>query len=110
MNAVIVGDYTENYAYVRAIVHLVAQARLPMAASSKEFVTAGGLMSYGPFIDDRVRQAADYVDRILRGANPGDLPYQQSTKFEFAINLKTAKSLGLTIPPPLRLRADHVIE
>ena len=85
-------------------------ARLPTIFSTRDFVTAGALMSYGPSYTERFRHAADYVDKILRGAKPGDLPVDQPTKFELVINLKTARALGLTIPQSLRVRADEIIE
>jgi len=94
----------------RRLVELAAKNRLPGVYSSREFVDAGGLMSYGANQVALHRSAATYVDKILKGAKPGDLPVEQPTKFELVINLKTAKALGLTIPPSLRGRADHLIE
>src|SRR6516162_775385 len=85
-------------------------ARLPMIATQREFVEAGGLMSYGPNYSGLFHHAADYVDKILRGAKPADIPVEQPTKFDLAINLTTAKALGLEIPPTLLARADEVIE
>jgi ABC-type uncharacterized transport system substrate-binding protein len=92
------------------IVAFAAKARLPAVYGWPVFPEAGGLMSYGPDFQDMARRAAIFVDRILRGAKPADLPVEQPTKFELVINLKTAKALGLTIPPSLLLRADQVIE
>ena len=85
-------------------------ARMPTIFSTRDFVKAGALMSYGPSYTERFGRAADYVDKILRGANPRDLPVEQPTKFELVINVTTAKALGLDVPPPLLARADEVIE
>ncbi len=92
------------------ILSLAAKSRLPAIYEDRQFVEAGGLMSYGPSLLDLFRRAAVYVDKILKGAKPADLPVEQPTKFELVINLKTAKALGLTIPQSLLIRADQVIE
>jgi len=94
----------------RRLVDLAAKTRLPAVYPWREFVDAGGLMAYGANVADLFRRAATYVDKILKGAKPADLPVEQPTKFEFVINLKTAKALGLTIPPSVLGRADEVIQ
>jgi putative ABC transport system substrate-binding protein len=91
------------------IVDLAATSRLPTMYSWRMYVDAGGLMAYGPSLPDMHRHTATYVDKILKGAKPADLPVEQPMKFEFVINLKTAEALGLTIPPILLFRADEVI-
>ena len=96
--------------HAKKIVDLALKHRVPTMAGNRLFVRAGGLMAYGLVYEDLFRRAATFVDRILEGANPADLPIEQPTKFELVINLKTANALGLTIPPSLLLRADQVIE
>jgi putative ABC transport system substrate-binding protein len=87
-----------------------AQNNVPAVYNLSTYARDGGLLSYGPDVVDIFRRAASYVDHILRGAKPGDLPVQFPTKFEMAVNLKTAKALGLTVPQSILLRADEVIE
>jgi putative tryptophan/tyrosine transport system substrate-binding protein len=89
---------------------LAAKHRLPAISVFRIFATNGGLMSYGPDIADLFRRAGEYVDKILQGAKPADLPVEQPTKFELLINMKTAKALGLIVPTSLLVRADEVIE
>jgi putative ABC transport system substrate-binding protein len=92
------------------IIGLAVRHRLPAVYGSRPFVTDGGLMSYGSVARDNYFRAASYVDRILRGEKPADLPVQQPVRFQFVVNLKTAKALGLTVPQSILLRADEVIE
>src|SRR5262249_31649324 len=94
----------------KLIARLAASHRLPAIYNSRYFVADGGLISYGPDVIDQFRRAAQYVDRILKGEKPADLPVQAPTKYELVINLKAAKALGLTIPPTVLTRADEVIE
>jgi ABC-type uncharacterized transport system substrate-binding protein len=96
--------------YRENVVRLAAETRLPAVYGFGEFVRSGGLIAYGPRVADQARRAAAYVDRILNGARPADLPVEQPAEFELVVNLKTAKTLGLTIPQSLLLRADQVIE
>ena len=96
--------------YWTQIIQLALRSKLPTVSGPREFVEAGGLMAYGPDYPDLYRRAAIYVDKILKGARPGDLPVEEPTKFQLVINLKTAKALGVTVPPALLARADEVVE
>lgn len=98
-----------NMFNLQRVVDLAAKYRLPAIYTTREWVHAGGLISYGPSVPDLARRAATYVDKILKGAKPADLPVEQLMKFDLAINLKTAKALGITIPPTLLILADEVI-
>ena len=105
---VFVGPFTVSHR--QRIVDFAAARRLPAIYEDRVFLDAGGLMSYGPSVQDNCRRAATYVDKILKGATPGDLPIEQPTKFELIINLQTAKALGLDVPLHLQQLADEVIE
>jgi putative ABC transport system substrate-binding protein len=94
----------------RQIAELAAKGRLPSIIGTRDYPDAGGLMAYGPNFLDLERRAATFVDRILKGAKPGDLPVEQPTKFDLVINLRTANAIGLTIPPSLLQRADQIID
>jgi putative ABC transport system substrate-binding protein len=109
-DVLIVNDSAENFENKSTIIELAQQYRIPTIYANSQFVEAGGLLSYG--IDNRELslRLASVIDEILRGANPGDIPFYRASKFELIINLKTAKALGLTIPPTLLVRADEVIE
>ena len=109
-NALLVQPSAVNVVHLKLIAAFAAKQRLPAMYGFTEFVEGGGLMAYGQSTAELWRRAAGYVDRILKGAKPAELPVEQATTFEFVINLKTAKALGLTIPPSLLLRADQVIE
>ena len=97
-------------AHLGLIVRLAAQHKLPAIYFERSFTAAGGLVSYGAGLVDQYRRAAGYVDRILKGEKPADLPVQEPTKYELLVNLKTAKALGLAMPPSVLARADEVIE
>ena len=109
-NALIVSNDPENFTHRRLIAELANEAHLPTVTAAREFVDVGCLMSYGPDFPHLFRVVAQYIDRIIKGANPGDLPYQHPTKFDLIINQKTAKMLGLRIPPSILLRADQLLE
>lgn len=109
-DALVVAPSAANYANRRLIVEFAAKNRLPAVYADPAFVKAGGLIAYGADFADLFRRLAGYVDRILKGAKPADLPVERPTKFQLTINLKTAKALGLEVPPTLLARADEVIE
>jgi putative ABC transport system substrate-binding protein len=106
----VLGGSSMIFAQRATLVDLVAKQRMPALYAVRDFVEAGGLLAYGTSLRESFRRAARYVDRILKGARPGDLPIDQPTTFELALNLKTARALGLTVPPSILARADHVIE
>jgi len=110
VKAIMTTSSRQFFAERKRIVELAGKHRLPAIYFQKEFVDEGGLMSYGLDYDDLFRRAAVYVDKILKGAKPADLPVQQATKFEFVINLKAAKQIGLTIPVDMLARANRVIK
>ncbi len=109
-DAMLVASGGPNFQARAQVGELALQHRLPAIAAFKEYPRTGLLMSYGPDLPDINRRASGYVDKILKGARPGDLPIELPNKFELAINLNTAKALGLTVPPSLLLRADEVIQ
>jgi putative tryptophan/tyrosine transport system substrate-binding protein len=109
-NALITVEDPLTVNYRKQIADFAVKNRLPTMSGLREYVDAGGLLSYGPALDDLYRRAAGYVDKILKGAKPSELPVEQPTKFEFVVNLKTARALGLTIPPDVLAIADEVIE
>ena len=108
--ALFVLESTLIYRARRDIAQLALKHRLPTSFAFREYADAGGLVAYGVNFSSMFRRAAEYIDKILKGANPGDLPIEQPTTFELVINLKTAKALGLAIPPSLLLRADQVVQ
>ena len=110
VGALIVQQTALFSSFIPAIATLATQHRLPTMHPARRFVEAGGLMAYGPNVLALGHRAAVYADKIFKGAKPADLPVEQPTRFEMVINLKTAKALGLTIPPSLRLQADELIQ
>ena len=108
--SLIIGPDPFTIVHIQEIAALSQQYRLPAISVYRQFVTDGGLMSYGPDTMDIFRRSASYIDRILKGASPAELPVQQPTKFELFVNLKSAQALGLTVPPTLLALADEVIE
>jgi putative ABC transport system substrate-binding protein len=110
VDAVFVADNPFFLTHRMRLLDLATKSRLPTMFGNSDYVLAGGLMSYGVDYPELFSQAATYVDKILKGAKPADLPVEQPTKFELVVNMRTAKALGLTIPPSILVRADHVIE
>ena len=110
VEALVVFDDTALTQQRAQLLRLAAQHALPVASIYKDFAAAGGLIAYGPSLPALYRRAAYYVDRILQGAKPSELPVERPTKFELVINLKTAKALGITIPPTVLFQADEVIQ
>jgi ABC-type uncharacterized transport system substrate-binding protein len=110
LDGILVGNDPHHWAHRQQIVEFARRNRLPVIGYPREFAEAGALLSYGADVIDQFRRAAGYVDRILKGARPGDLPIEQPSKFELLVNLGTAKVLGLTIPPSVLARADEVIQ
>ena len=110
IGAIAIPDEPRDLAYRKLIVELVQDLRLPAVYPFREFIDEGGLIAYSPNLPELSRHAAHQADQILKGANPGDIPFFQATKFELIINLKTAKALGVTVPPSLLARADEVLE
>jgi len=109
-DAVIVGAGHMAGQHRKRIAELATSSRLPTICGWRKWIVAGCLISYGPYPEDMYRRAAEYVDKILKGARPADLPVEQPTKFELVINMKTVKALGLKIPPSVLRRADEIIE
>jgi putative ABC transport system substrate-binding protein len=108
--ALYVIDDAQFFVNRATLVKLASKARLPIISAARQYPDEGGLMSYGANFADLLRRSAGYVDKILKGAKPGDLPVEQPTKFEFVVNLKTAKALGLTFPESILLQANEVIK
>ncbi len=110
VDGILVSDESEHFAYRRLLVELAAKTRIPAIYAYREHVELGGLMAYAFDLEELGRHAARQVAEVLKGANPGDIPFRQATKFQLVINVKTAKALGLEMPSTLLLRADEVIE
>jgi putative ABC transport system substrate-binding protein len=110
VDGVIISDQAQHFPYRQLIVDLVRAAKLPAIFPYREYFEIGALMAYGPSVSDSYRRLGGYIDQILKGAHPGDLPIYLASRFDLLINLKTAKALGITIPPSLLVRADEVIE